>query len=100
MKKALSFFGLTAALLLGINLPIFAAELPQQNSNNINGTLEKMMVTAGSVEFDLDLNRVRGTEGKPRAQTCRFGLGADSAFTVLIFDQVVRGPERGSMQLL
>ncbi len=66
-----------------------------------SGTLEKMIVANGNVAIDLDLNRLNGTaatqESKP--ETFRFQVGSNSFFTVLVFNNLLRGPDVGSMAL-
>ena len=62
-----------------------------------------MIVASGSVVMDLDLNRLAGREsGKQvsKLETLRFEVGPNSFFTILVFDNVLRGPEAGSMGLI
>jgi len=65
-----------------------------------SGTLQKMIVASGSVTMDIDVNRLNGissTTGK--LQTLHFAVAANSFFPVLVFNNVLRGLEPGSMRL-
>ena len=55
-----------------------------------SGTLEKMIVANGTATLDLDMARVSGT-GTSKATSLRFGLGPDALFTVLVFNNELRG---------
>src|SRR5437870_13678946 len=66
-----------------------------------SGTLQKMIVQNGTVTMDLDLNRLNGsalTTGK--FQSVRFAVAANSFFSILVFNDLLRGPEQGSMALI
>jgi len=65
------------------------------------GTLQKMIVESGSVTMDLDVNRlngVRSVSGRPT--TLQFAVAANSFFSILVFNDLLRGPEQGSMALV
>src|SRR5947208_2527463 len=65
------------------------------------GTLQKMIVENGSVTMDLDLNRLNGVSFAPQqAVTLQFTVAADSFFSILVFNDLLRGPEQGSMALI
>jgi hypothetical protein len=66
-----------------------------------SGTLQKMIVASGSATMDIDLNRINGissTTGK--LETLHFAVAPNSFFPVLVFNNVLRGPEPGSMGLV
>src|SRR5438094_739895 len=66
-----------------------------------SGTLQKMIVRNGSVTMDLDLNRLNGIgAGAQNAVTLQFAVAANSFFSVLVFNDLLRGPEEGSMALI
>src|SRR6184192_3722623 len=66
-----------------------------------SGTLQKMIVQNGSVTMDLDLNRLNGIgAGAQNAVTLQFAVAANSFFSVLVFNDLLRGPEEGSMTLI
>jgi hypothetical protein len=65
------------------------------------GTLEKMIVASGSIVMNVDLNRLNGVNSATaKLKTLRFAVAADSFFTALVFNDVLRGPERGSIALI
>lgn len=64
------------------------------------GTLEKMIVASGSATLDLDLNRLNGSESTSREANLRFTLVPDSFFTILVFNQELRGPLPGAVELV
>src|SRR6185369_14198325 len=66
-----------------------------------NGTLQRMIVESGSVTMQLDLNRLNGISSVvERPTTLRFGAAANSFFSVLVFNDQLRGPEPGSISLV
>jgi hypothetical protein len=72
----------------------------QKSPDAQSGTLEKMIVSSGSVTIDIDLNRLGGVNfATARAETLRFAVAANSFFTVVVFNNMLRGPEQGSIAL-
>src|SRR5206468_1593536 len=64
------------------------------------GTFQKMIVENGSVTMDLHLNRLNGISSiAARPVTLSFTAQANSFFTILVFNDLLRGPEPGSMAL-
>lgn len=70
------------------------------NRENNNGTLEKMIVANGNVAMDLDLSRL-GTRrtGAKTSSVINFDAENNSFFTLLVFNNELRGPEPSSMNL-
>jgi hypothetical protein len=65
------------------------------------GTLQKMIVQSGSVTMQLDVSRLNGTSPEAgRPITLRFVAAANSFFTILVFNDVLRAPETGSIALV
>src|SRR5437667_9942705 len=65
------------------------------------GTLQKMIVENGSLTMELDLNRLNGISSlAARPATLHFVAAANSFFTILVFNDLLRGPEPGSMALV
>src|SRR4029077_19375373 len=65
------------------------------------GTLQKMIVQSGSVTMQLDLNRLNGISfALSRLATLQFTVAANSFFTILVFNDLLRGPDHGSMALI
>src|SRR5437016_5661192 len=101
--------------LIGLALPLFLlfaspyASAPKAfggtkkvaQSQGQSGTLQRMIVENGSVTMDLDLSRLNGISFAPqKAVTLQFAVAANSFFTILVFNDLLRGPEQGSMALL
>src|SRR5438045_3962090 len=80
--------------------------LPRRASSAVatapgTGTLQKMIVESGSVTIDLDLNGFNGNSSLvARPATLQFAVGANSFFPILVFNDLLRGPEPGSMALI
>jgi hypothetical protein len=65
------------------------------------GTLEKMIVSNGSVAMDLDLSRINGTRARRGGSTTlRFDVERNAFFTVLVFNDELRGPLPSSMAII
>jgi hypothetical protein len=117
LKKALIILTLSLLLLLVISVatplrsvsaqPVSqAARSPQRAGSAVatapeTGTLQKMIVESGSVTIDLDLNGFNGNSSLvARPATLQFVVGANSFFPILVFNNLLRGPEQGSMTLI
>jgi len=65
------------------------------------GRLQKMIVENGSVTMDLDVNRLNGIKiGNGKLEQVQFAVATNSFFSILVFNDLLRGPEQGSMALL
>src|SRR5436190_22295748 len=72
-----------------------------QSQNGTTGVLQKMIVESGTATMELDLNRLNGiTSMAPKFEALRFDVTADSFFSILVFNDLLRGPEQGSMALM
>jgi subtilisin-like proprotein convertase family protein len=103
MTKTLSYFTLPLLLLLSNSSGNSAPQSAGKSPDGQNGTLEKMIVASGNVAMDLDLNRLNGTTPavkESRLDTLRFQVGPNSFFPILVLNNVLRGPEPGSMELI
>src|SRR5438552_18217758 len=104
LKKILSYFTLPLLLLLSNSSGDSAPQSPGKSPGGQTGTLEKMIVANGNVALELDLNRLNGTVStttrEPKLEPLRFQVGPNSFFTILAFNNVLRGPEPGSMGLI
>ena len=70
-------------------------------SQGQSGTLQKMIVENGNVTLDLDLNRLNGvSSASQQAVRLQFAVAANSFFTILVFNDLLRGPDHGSMALV
>src|SRR5438034_700044 len=73
----------------------------QKSPDAQSGTLEKMIVASGSVAMDVDLNRLNGVNSATgKRETLRFVVAANSFFPVLVFNDVLRAAEPGSIALI
>src|SRR6266446_9057407 len=101
-KKMLGYSALTLLLLLS-NSSGNSAQLSGKNPEEQTGTREKLIVASGTVVMDLDLDRLKGIDSetqKSKRDSLRFEVGPDSFFPILVFNNVLRGPEPGSMGLI
>jgi hypothetical protein len=99
--------GLTLPLFLLFALPqasapkVFGATKRTPESQGQTGTFQKMIVENGSVTMDLDLNRLNGIRfPRQKSLTLQFAVAANSFFSVLVFNDNLRGTEQGSMALV
>jgi subtilisin-like proprotein convertase family protein len=103
LSKIPSYLTLPLLLLLSHSSGNSASQLPAKGPDRENGTLEKMIVANGIVTMDLDLSRLNGTDPatkESRLDRLRFQIGPNSFFTILVLNDVLRGPEGGSMGLI
>src|SRR5262249_20877448 len=80
-----------------------AAAQKQRSPNNqdVNGTLQKMIVENGSVTLNLDLNGLNGSNDlTTRPFTLQFAAATNSFFPILVLNDQLRGPEPGSIALV
>src|SRR5436309_14539318 len=102
-KKMFSYFILPLLLLLSNSSGNSAPQFPEKKSERQSGTLEKMIVANGHVAMDLDLNRLNGTAAgtqESKRETLRLQVSPNSFFTVLVFNNVLRGADPGSTGLI
>src|ERR1700682_768069 len=103
LRKILSYFTLPLLLLLSNSSGNSAPQSPGKSPEGLTGTLERMIVARGNVTMDLDLNRLNGNDSatkESKLDTFRFEVGPDSFFTIRVFNNVLRGHERGSMGMI
>src|SRR5882724_7021725 len=101
LKKTLTAFTLSFLSLLGNGWENYAAQPSQKTSDAPTGTLQKMIVESGSVTMDLDLNGLNASGSLvARPITLHFLIGANSFFPILVFNDLLRGPEPGSIALI
>src|ERR1044072_4375036 len=100
-RKIMGYFVLPMVLLLSNSSGNSAPSSSGKNAGGETGTLEKIIVANGNVALDLDLNRLNGGATKEsKLDTLRFQVGPDSFFTLLVFNDALRGPEPGLMGLV
>ncbi len=76
-------------------------ESAQQNASEaLTGTLQKMIVEDASVTMQLDLNGLNGSSSLvARPVTLHFAAAPNSFFSILVFNDLLRGLQPGSMAL-
>jgi hypothetical protein len=115
LKNALTAIILLFLFFLGPSGPASASPVAQnqtpnaqrptlnsgQSQNGTTGVLQKMIVENGAVTMDLDLARLNGiTSMAPQFEAWRFDVAGNSFFSILVFNDLLRGPEQGSMGLI
>ena len=77
------------------------ASQPKQNASEaLTGTLQKMIVENASVTMQLDLNGLNGSSSLvARPVTLHFAAAPNSFFSILVFNDLLRGLQPGSMAL-
>ncbi len=87
-------------LLLATSIPGSSIAQPQKsNASADSGVLQKMLAVKGNAEMNLDVGRISKSGGSS-ASTFNFQVAANSFFTVLVFNDLLRGPDAGSMGLV
>src|SRR4249920_546539 len=77
-----------------------ASQSKQNASEALTGTLQKMIVENASVTMQLDLNGLNGSSSLvARPVTLHFAAAPSSFFPVLVFNDLLRGLQPGSMAL-
>src|SRR5215475_11199997 len=99
-KICLNGFALLSVLFFA-SAPKNDASQPKQNASEaLTGTLQKMIVENASVTIQLDLNGLNGDSSLVvRPVTLHFAAAANSFFPVLVFNDLLRGLQPGSMAL-
>jgi hypothetical protein len=94
-------FVLLLLLFLGNSSGNYAATSQQKTPDTPTGTLEKMIIQTGSVTVQLNTNWLNGiTSAAAVPATLHFAAANNSFFTVLVFNNLFRGPETGSIALV
>jgi hypothetical protein len=72
-----------------------------KNNGKQSGTLQKMIVENASVTMQLDLNGLNGGNSLvARPVTVQFAVAANSFFPILVFNDLLRTVQQGSMALI
>jgi glucose/arabinose dehydrogenase len=87
------------SLVLASNSADKSVRLQQEGPITQTGTIEKLIVANGSVAIDLDLKQLSGGKSKSQTSRLRFDVTPNSFFTVLVFNNDLRGLEAGTMAL-
>jgi hypothetical protein len=100
-KIWLNGFALLSVLFFA-NAPEYDASQPKQNASEaVSGTLQKMIVENASVTMQLDLNGLNGSNSLvARPVTLQFSAAANSFLPILVFNDLLRTVQPGSMALI
>src|SRR5262249_9301341 len=100
-KITVTGYALLLLLFLGNSSATYAAQSKQNTSDAPTGTFEKMIVENGSVTLKLDLNGLNGSDALiTRPVTLNFTAATNSFFSILVFNDLLRGPQPGSIALV
>ena len=94
-------FALLSVLFFGNSSENYAVQ-PRPNAPDVStGTLQKMIVENGSVTLNVDLNGLNGSNALiTRPAALQFAAATNSFFSILVFNDQLRGAESGSMALV
>src|SRR6185369_16585661 len=102
IKLTLSSFMFLLLLVFGLSR-VFSRNPDTKNIHNGDaptGTLQKMIVENASITMQLDLNGLNGSNSLvTRPVTLHFAAAPNSFFPVLVFNDLLRGLQPGSMPL-
>jgi len=99
-KIWLNGFALLSVLFFANASGINASQPKQNASEALTGTLQKMIVEDASVTMQLDLNGLNGSSSLvARPVTLEFAAAANSFFSILVFNDLLRGLQPGSIAL-
>ena len=103
-KLKVTFIGFMFPLVLLFGSPHVDSRNPDTKNNNNgyaqSGTLQKMIVENASVTMQLDLNGLNGSNSLvARPVTLHFAAAPNSFFPILVFNDLLRGLQPGSMAL-
>src|SRR6059058_3740174 len=100
-KITLTTFALLSVLFFANASGNNASQPKQHASEALSGTLQKMIVDNASVTMELDLNGLNGSSSLvARPVTLHFAAAPNSFFPVLVFNDLLRGLQPGSMNLV
>src|SRR5262249_30317352 len=101
LKTILTVFVVPLVLLIGPPGTAWSKSRKNSDSQGVSGTLQRMIVQNGTVTMSLDVDQL-SADGSlaARVEQLRFNVAANSFFSVLIFNDLLRGPEQGSMTLI
>ena len=100
-KITLTGFALLSVLFFGNSSENYAVQPNQNASNASSGTLQKMIVENGIVTLNVDLNGLNGSTALiTRPVALQFAAATNSFFSILVFNDQLRGAESGSIALM
>src|SRR5712672_1450195 len=100
-KITLTGFALLSVLFFGNSSENYAVQPRQNASDASTGRLQKMIIENGSVTLNVDLNGLNGSNALvTRPATLQFAAATNSFFSILVFNDQLRGAESGSIALV
>src|SRR5215831_19398840 len=101
-KLKLTITGLMFPLILLFGSPHADSRNPgTKNNSKQSGTIQKMIVENASVTMQVDLNGLNGSNSLvARPVTLQFSVAANSFFPILVFNDLLRAVQPGSMALI
>lgn len=92
------FFVLAFCLLIGLVLN-FSEQETVAGPQGETGRLEKLIVAKGTINMEIDLERLNGQRSRSQPTSFRFETEKDAFFTVLTFNDEFRGALPSSVEL-
>jgi len=99
LKTALTSL-LPILLIFGFGPSSRVGRTTSKGAEGETGTLEKMIVANGKAVLEIDLSGLQGSASRSRMSSQRFALAPNSFFTILVFNNELRGPLPGSVELV
>ena len=100
-KITLTSFALLSVLFFGNSSENFAVQPRQNTSDGSTGTLQKMIIENGSVTLNVDLNGLNWSKALvTRPAALQFAAATNSFFSIIVFNDQLRGAESGSIALV
>src|ERR671931_1721444 len=104
-KLRVTLTGFMFSLVLLFGSPYAEGRNPGAKNNHSgyaqSGTFQKMIVENASVTIQLDLNGLNGSNSLvARPVTLEFSVASNSFFPILVFNDLLRSVEPGSMALV
>jgi hypothetical protein len=99
-------FKASFALLLPLTLLSYLGSTPSADPAGPSGprpdtgTLEKLIVASGSATLDIDPGWLNRVQSPTQEASLRFTLAPDSFFTILVFNNELRGPLPSAVELV
>src|ERR1044071_7279126 len=103
VRKMLIYFTLPLLVFLSNSSANSASQSTGKSGDGQSATFERMIVATGNVTLDLNLDRLKGIHSEAQEANLdpfRFEVSPDSFFTIRVVNDVLRGPEPGSMRLV
>src|SRR5215471_20621903 len=100
LKIVLAGFLFPLVLVFGLS-HVYSRNSDTKNDSKQSGTIQKMIVENASVTMQIDLNGLNGSSSLvARPVTLQFSAAANSFFPILVFNDLLRAVQPGSMALI